>query len=290
MVHGMDERFRPDELTKIRALQKLAYDVVQEVARSLTVGTTEREAARRVGALLRARGADGLFHAPFAWFGDRAGFHGFVRPSLRRPRDTFAFTRQFFPTNRALEPGMIGILDVAPIEDGLCADIGYAFAEGGRPNADLDRAMRFLRELRDRILERVRAERTMRAIYLEVDDAIAQAGYESAHALYPSSVLGHRVGHIPFPHAKSRIVRGFDLRTYLYFAELIAAGIPRRGPLWNGSRRADAPAPPGLWAVEPHVRGPGFGAKWEEILVVTESDARWLDDDLPHVPHALVEA
>jgi hypothetical protein len=43
------------------------------------------------------------------------------------------------------------------------------------------------------------------------------------------------------------------------------------------------PAEPGLWAVEPHIGFCGVGVKWEELLVVTEDDAYWLDDNLPHV-------
>lgn len=280
----MKERFTGEELAKIAALQKLAYETVQEVARGLTVGTTEREAARRVGQKLRERGADGFFHTPFAWFGHRSGFVGFSTPSLLRPQDNLAFARQFFPTDKQLEEGMIGILDVAPIKDGLCADIGYVFEHGTTPSTDLARARRFLRELRDRILEDVRAERTMRTIYRNVSRAIADAGYENAHRIYPSRVLGHKVGRIPFASAKARVLKGFDVRTYLYFASLLATGLPRRVPLWNGSALADVRPSQGLWAIEPHIRvRGGFGAKWEEILVVDESDARWLDDDLPHV-------
>ncbi len=279
----MDDRFAAEELLEIRAVQRLAYDAVEEVARALTPGTTEREAAHRIDATLRARGVDGFFHTPFAWFGDRSGFERFVAPSLRRPLTNLTFARQFFPTERRLEPGMIGILDVAPIRNGFCADVGYTFAAQPTPNLELVRAQRFLLELRDSILGYVRSERTMRSIYLSVSDAIAQAGYECAHALYPSSVLGHRIGRIPLSRATSRVLNGFDLRTYLYFGRLLATGLPRRAPLWNGSRLADARPSPGLWAIEPHIRGRGFGAKWEEILVVTDSDARWLDDDLPHV-------
>ena len=51
---------------------------------------------------------------------------------------------------------------------------------------------------------------------------------------------------------------------------------------------SDHPPQPGLWAVEPHLGFRGTGAKFEEILVVTDSkdpeqSAFWLDDDLPHV-------
>ena len=54
-------------------------------------------------------------------------------------------------------------------------------------------------------------------------------------------------------------------------------------PLWNGGRGSEHRADPGLWAVEPHLGCGGVGVKWEEILVVTDTDAYWLDDDLPHV-------
>jgi hypothetical protein len=59
-------------------------------------------------------------------------------------------------------------------------------------------------------------------------------------------------------------------------------------PLWSPYRFSGHPPQPGLWAVEPHLGFRGKGAKFEEILVVTDSkdlgqSAFWLDDDLPHV-------
>ena len=54
-------------------------------------------------------------------------------------------------------------------------------------------------------------------------------------------------------------------------------------PLWSSHSRSLHPPTPGLWAVEPHLGFRGVGAKFEELLVVTETDAYWLDDDLPHV-------
>ena len=54
-------------------------------------------------------------------------------------------------------------------------------------------------------------------------------------------------------------------------------------PLWSSDSRSDHPPTPGLWAVEPHLGFRGVGAKWEELLVVTDDDAFWLDDDVPHV-------
>jgi Xaa-Pro aminopeptidase len=277
------ERYESGELAAIKALQRDAYACAVSVAAGLEPGVTEREAADRLGRALVARGASAFFHTPFAWFGDRAGFRGFRAPSWRTPLDNLAFARQFFPTDRRLEPGMAGILDVAPIRDGLCADIGYAFSLG--KHAGLERAMADLAEIRTLILAEVRAGRSMRAVYRSVDGALQQMGYESAHALYPSSVLGHKIGRIPLAHLRAPVIAGFDLRTYLYFGRQILAAVPGLGrvPLWNASRLADAPPDPGLWAIEPHVRKGELGAKWEEILVIDRSDARWLDDDLPHV-------
>lgn len=39
---------------------------------------------------------------------------------------------------------------------------------------------------------------------------------------------------------------------------------------------------PGLWAVEPLVARGDTGSKFEEMLVVTDDDAFYLDDDLSH--------
>ena len=54
-------------------------------------------------------------------------------------------------------------------------------------------------------------------------------------------------------------------------------------PNWNHTRTSDHPPTPGLWAVEPHVGKDGVGAKFEDILVITETEAFWLDEGgLPH--------
>ena len=128
----------------------------------------------------------------------------------------------------------------------------------------------------------------MRQVYRAVDAAFADMGYESAHASYPSRVLAHKIGRLPLARLRPRVVRGFDTRTFLYFGKQLLAALSRAGriPLWNEGPMTDVRPDPGLWAFEPHVRKGDLGAKWEEIMVVDESDARWLDDDLPHVTRA----
>ena len=65
--------------------------------------------------------------------------------------------------------------------------------------------------------------------------------------------------------------------------EIVTEGIKGRSPLWAGGRASRHAPAPGLWAVEPHIGFRDVGVKFEELLVVTEDDAFWLDDDLPHV-------
>ena len=46
---------------------------------------------------------------------------------------------------------------------------------------------------------------------------------------------------------------------------------------------SNTPLEPGLWAIEPHISKDDIGVKFEEIMVVTDNKAYWLDDELPHV-------
>ncbi len=268
------------DLDGFRRAQRLAYDAAEEVARDLAPGVTEAEAARRLGDAVRARGVTRYLHQPFAWFGERTRFAGFPRLGARA----------FFPTATALAPGMVAILDVAPVVDGYTADIGYTFRVPGgaaEDGAELERAMETLREIRAAIPPLVERGDTMRSIYARVDRMLAARGFENRHRRYPFGVLAHRV-HRVTPGRRDPRLAGFGLAggARLLAGEL-ASRVPllaRRSPLWNGDPRASLPVSPGLWAVEPHLGSSvGFGAKFEEILAVEPGRAWWLDDALPHV-------
>lgn len=250
-------------LDRFRRAQRVAYDAAETVGAELRPGMREIDAARAMAEHLERAGIDGWFHRPFAWFGDRTAFAG-----IRTPLG-------FFPTRRKLEPGMPYILDVAPIVNGAGADIGYAGVLGSdRTHA---RMMRDLGAYRALILEGVRAGRALRDIYRDVDALAAKQGYRQRHQRYPLRVLAHKVALIPHPR---RTVAGFGIGA---LAALARAALLGPTPFWNDARTASKPASPGLWAVEPHVALGGIGVKFEELLVVTESGAHWLDDDLPHV-------
>lgn len=261
-----------EELVRFRTVQRLAYDCCEAVAGALQEGMTERDAAAHMKTWLAERGVEGWFHEPFAWFGDRTAFPDFWTHL------------HFFPTRRRLSAGMPVILDVAPVVDGYAADVGYACCFGESPLHA--RMLSDLEPYRELVLSGVRRERTLQEIYRDVDALVDEQGYTSCHRRYPRQVLAHRVGRLAPGPLQGTVVAGFGVPALRFLVRGLAAarrGAASRAPLWNGGSESAHRAAPGLWAVEPHLGFYGVGVKWEEILVVTESDAFWLDDDLPHV-------
>jgi Xaa-Pro aminopeptidase len=264
---------RPDELAPFRRAQQLALATTIEIAHDLREGTTEREAAARLERALVARGVTRWFHAPFAWFGPRSRFDGFTR-----------VRRNFFPTDARLERGAVGILDVAPVIDGCPGDVAYAFQAPGADRAQtaaFANAQAALREVHALIPARVARGETMAQIAAAIDRAFAARGLDSRYRLYPFGVLGHHITRFaPSPDPR---IGGFGVRA---LAQLVGGGVAMRVPglrarssLWSPD--AERRVPPGLWSLEPHLGADGFGAKFEEMLVVMpDGDACWLDDAL----------
>ena len=270
--------FKTQDLKHFSAVQKLAYEVVEAVQARLKTGMTEKDAVQMLRAELQSRGVENNFHDPFAWFGDRAAFKNFW------------INIKFLPSKTKLQKGMPVILDIAPIVDGYSADIGYCFVHGGDPMVDaMDRT---LLQVRDHILQAVRAGKTMRAIYQEVDAIVEGAGFINVHRYYPHRVLGHRLGRIQTNALHKLRWLGFGLPTYVKLTgrTWLAKVFPKliETPLWNNGRECDHPVPEGVWAVEPHLATPDqrVGTKWEEILVVTKDNAYWLNDEATHCRRA----
>jgi Xaa-Pro aminopeptidase len=269
------------QLARFREVQQLAYRCAEEVADELHAGVTEKQAAAMLGSRLRQHGVRQFFHQPFAWFGDRTGFAGITQPL------------HFFPTDRQLELGMAAILDVAPIVDGYAADIGYSFACGD--NAELDDLVAALEPFRAAILEHVSRGDTLAEIYRSVEDLLADLGVRNCHRHYPFGVLAHRVYHQPAVPLGQTPLLGFGLAAGAgLLAQSVVSRLPVRlrrvlpalgqgSPFCNTGPGSDVPPEPGLWAFEPHIARGDVGAKWEELLVIEERRAYWLDDDLPHV-------
>jgi hypothetical protein len=141
---------------------------------------------------------------------------------------------------------------------------------------------------RELILREVRELRPLRAIYEDVDRLMVRQGYANRHRAYPFGVIAHKVDRVKERPWSPRLF-GFGTQSLMELAGDALRG-HRDGwsPLWSPYRFSDHPPRPGLWAVEPHLGFRGTGAKFDEILVVTDSrdpeqSAFWLDNDLPHV-------
>ncbi|MFP1625391.1 M24 family metallopeptidase [Streptomyces sp. 5K101] len=262
--------FDGHDLDRFRELQQLAYACAQRVGDWLAPGVTERQATARLRRELVAEGVQDFFHVPFAWFGDRTAFRHFRTPL------------QFFASGRRLEEGMSYVLDCAPVVDGYTADIGYAGKIGDNPV--WDRMAQDLREYRELIVREVRLRKPLDEVYAAVDALIARHGYDNRHKVYPGRVIGHQVTRTKARGPAGVTVFGFGVRTLQTLGrELISERLHGRSPLWADGRSSRHAPTPGLWAVEPHIGFRDVGLKFEELLVVTEDDAYWLDDDLPHV-------
>ncbi|WP_326836423.1 M24 family metallopeptidase [Amycolatopsis rhabdoformis] len=285
------ELFTDEELAAFKAAQRLAFDATLAVEAELREGITEQQAAGKLEQWLRARGVSHFFHYGFVWFGDRTGFLDFP-PLPRRARDLLDVRRaratgHFRPSGRRLKQGDAVILDIGPIHGGGAADIGYSCSLG-EPTEELHETRLALAALRPMILALVRAGETQAAIDTAVDEYTRDHGYVSIHSKYPGSAIAHRVGRVPGLRWPTFNVKGFSPQTLGYLGGAVVGsalrGDVRSAPFWQpGSAR---PCEPGLWAFEPHLGHGAVGAKWGEVLVVTEDTAYWLDDDLPHVRYA----
>lgn len=250
--------------------QRLAYETVLAVEKMLKPGITEKETAKLLAAYLAERGVTTFLHRPFAWFAGHSKFEG------------YDFYTDYRPSNRKLGENDVYILDVSPIVEGYIGDIGYTGSL--QPRYELTKIKQYLLEIRDRMPGEFASEKPASQIWAELDADIKARGYENAHSKYPFAVLGHRVYKVPFPKLWSPLIpvsflSWFSLQAQ--FAFLSHGIMPELLTPHHQGKKI------GAWAIEPHLGSPGnFGAKFEEILIVEEGRAYWLDNDVPHVLQA----
>ncbi len=249
-----------EELEKFRKSQRLAYQCAVTIGKELQEGWTEKQTADLMDTFLKDSGVKTFFHKSFAWFGDRTRFLGFTK------------YRHFMPSEKRLRQSDVIILDTAPIFEGYTSDIGYTMSL--EPNPKLEKAKKSLIRYRNLILELFENKIPTQEIWNKIDTAIKTDGYDNCHSMYPFSVLGHQVHKIGFNFLPG-FSKPFSIHSYL---SIIMRGIYPEllGPKHKGD-------PTGLWAIEPHLGADGFGAKFEEILVVTPEKVYWLDDHVPHL-------
>ena len=264
--------FEPGQLDEFRRFQRRAFDVLERVAATLCEGESERAVAARLHRAFAEQGVRSYFHVPVALFGERTAYPGDFGSLEARA------------TERTLGPGEPVILDAAPFFGSTLVDVSLAVPRDGG-EASLAACDALLRRLRDLVLARARARRPMRETAREVAAAIDEAGFENCHRKHIASVLAHRVVRARPRWLAERRIWGLSpvpVGWFFWRSFRSLRGAPALTPNWNHSRQSDCAPQPGLWAVEPHVARGGFGAKFEELLVVTEDSAHYLDDDLPH--------
>ena len=245
------------DLAKLKACQKVARLGVQETTRAIQEGWSEQQTCDYLEAALRDLGVENYFHRPFAWFGERSRFDG------------IRFYHQFQPRkNRFLESGDVVILDVAPLYQGVSSDIEYTFSL--EPNEELQKAKKYLKNLRETIRNNFESQSKAGAIWKSISQDIEQHHYDVIHRRYPLQVLGHRLySHPQHPNSFHFLNFGFEA-----YKSLLKGGIIHEviSPYFQNGVE-------GVWAIEPHIGGRGFGAKFEEILVVADGKATWLDEE-----------
>lgn len=271
--------FSASQLDQFLELQQLSFSILQGVAGELKGGETEKQVARELMRRYRAEGADSFFHLPVALFGERSALPGDWSVG------------KFFPKRNVLEPGMSVILDAAPLFSGYLVDTSFSFCLG--ENAEHRKMMAHLSQYREYVLNAINGGVSFKAVADQVQETMLADQYESVHQKHPGEVLGHRAIKTPKLPFQLRL-QGFDAVSLTWFKlkdSMAMSGLGRRSPLWNSLKSSDHAAHDGLWLVEPHAGFGSVGAKWEEILVIENGQARWLESNPPHVRQwALIEA
>jgi hypothetical protein len=275
------------DLDRFRQVQRFAFGIAQKVEAQLQPGMSEYEVCTLMLAAQAQAEVSQVFHEPYAWFGPRTMLGPDWAPDVV-PTSVVAAGRMepsanFGPTHDALQDGMAVILDVAPVMRGIPADVSYSCLLGANATFhELDAGLALVRNF---LLEGIRAGETLLDLYCQLDVLLAQRGWHNGHQHYPDRAMGHLVFPLGRDPDRASPVPGFGTAAG---EALLAAGLEalEEGagyPVWNDSKLCDHLPAPGLWAVEPHIGKEGVGIKFEEILVVTDDDAYWLDSDPPHV-------
>ena len=264
------KNFSTQELEKFLELQKLSFSILTDTAKSLEAGMDEKAVTRTLVMKYREAGAGNFFHLPVALFGERTALPGDWTVG------------NFFPKRKILKKNDSVILDASPLFGGYLVDTSYSFCFGENPKHTA--MMRDLIKERALILDTVNTGAFFDEIAHNVYMRAKSGGYESAHEKHPGEVLGHRAGRWRLG-VKSWRLKGFDGATLAWFIaknKLANLGLKTQNPLWSRQKASQHTPTDGLWLVEPHYGKDGVGAKWEEILVIENGKARWLEDNPPH--------
>lgn len=258
-----------EDLEGFGEAQRLGFQCAKTIAGELREGWTEKKIAKMMDEYLLDHGVKSFFHRSLAWIGERSRFQGFEHARIAPEVTSY---QKFLPSDRALSAGEVIILDTAPLIEGYAGDIGYTHVLG--EHAGLANARRALSLLRVEIQRWFASPMSTQEIWRAADRWVVDHGFENRHALYPFSVLGHRLRKIPLTNYPG-VASPFSMQALYAFASR-ALFPDLLGPFHSGDKY-------GIWAIEPHLGGEDFGAKFEEILIVGKNGVHWLANDEGHL-------
>lgn len=251
--------------------QRVAREAVLCVAEGVRPGDTERRVCARLEREFAKARVQHWLHTPYAWWGERTRF------DWRGTWETNAL-----PTERVLSEGEAFVLDAAPIVLGFPADFAYSGCAPGDPIATATHRelLAQLTQLKREIVAWSASDVGSAELCRRVEQGVQAAGSDVIHTRYPAQVLGHTLEGFPNWCADApRIGTGFQLPLLLTYASGLVlhhlAGA--RYPFLNATAPGRAR---GLYAVEPHLGKGSLGAKFESVLLIDESETRWLDPEL----------
>jgi hypothetical protein len=251
--------------------QRVAREAVLCVAEGVKPGDSERQVCARMEREFAKARVKHWLHTPYAWWGERTRF------DWRGTWETHAL-----PSDRVLVEGEAFVLDAAPIVADFPADFAYSGCAGGDPEATrMHRALLDqLTQLKREIVAWSASDSGSAGLCRAVAQSIEASGSDVIHTRYPAQVLGHTLEGFPnWCSSAPRIGTGFQLPLLLTYATGVLCHhlLGTRYPFLN----AGSPGrPQGLYAVEPHLGKGTLGAKFESVLLVDDSETRWLDPEL----------
>lgn len=258
-------------LDSLKQLQRSAYKALTNVEAVLQEGMTEKDVAGLLVDQLAALHIKRYRYRPVVLFDARSMFMELEVPFY------------YGATNKKLERDVPVVMDIAPSSGNRWVSTAYSCWYGSE--SLIHKAIRTkLKISRVHILQWVREGKSFYDIAQDLEPFFEEERVKTCHSQYPSGYLAKKLvsfnsgvdGKLTLPS-----LCGSENKS-LYGSLVDWVKQSTSSLMQNDSANYRARPSPGVWIVEPHAGYAGIGVKWKELLVITEHDAYWLDQDVPH--------
>lgn len=258
-------------LDSLKQLQRAAFKALANVEAELREGMTEKEVAGLLVDQLAALNIKRYRYRPVVLFDARSMFMELEVPFY------------YGATNKKLERDVPVVMDIAPSSGNTWVSTAYSCWYGSE--SLIHKAIRTkLKMSRVHILKWVREGKSFKDIAEQLEPFFEEERVKTCHSQYPSGYLAKKL--VSFNQGvdgKWVLPNECSTENKSLYSSLVDWVKQSTNNLWqNDSANYCAKPSPGIWIVEPHAGYAGIGVKWKELLVVTENDAYWLDQDVPH--------